>query len=102
MLVTGGCGFIGSELTAQLSKIAAHVVVVDNLSNGKERNIAELLETNVTLATNDIRDTAAMRCLLKEVDIVFHLACLGVRHSIHAPKENNEVNATATLDLLAL
>jgi UDP-glucose 4-epimerase len=102
VLVTGGCGFIGSELTAQLSKIAAHVVVVDNLSNGKERNIAELLETNVTLATNDIRDTAAMSRLLKEVDIVFHLACLGVRHSIHAPKENNEVNATATLDLLAL
>jgi UDP-glucose 4-epimerase len=101
-LVTGGCGFIGSELTAQLSQIAANVVVVDNLSNGKERNIAELLEANVTFVASDIRDTAEMRRLMKDVDVVFHLACLGVRHSIHSPKENNEVNATATLDLLAL
>ena len=41
-----------------------------------------------------------MKSLLKDVQIVFHLACLGVRQSIHDPIENNEVNATATLDLL--
>jgi UDP-glucose 4-epimerase len=40
--------------------------------------------------------------LMGEVDIVFHLACLGVRHSIHSPHENHEVNATATLQLLSL
>ena len=41
-----------------------------------------------------------MKSLLKDVQIVFHLACLGVRHSIHDPTENNEVNGTATLNLL--
>jgi UDP-glucose 4-epimerase len=42
-----------------------------------------------------------MADLMQGVDIVFHLACLGVRHSIHSPHENHEVNATATLNLLA-
>jgi UDP-glucose 4-epimerase len=41
-----------------------------------------------------------MAKLMSGIDIVFHLACLGVRHSIHSPYENNEVNATATLELL--
>jgi UDP-glucose 4-epimerase len=43
-----------------------------------------------------------MADLIQGVDIVFHLACLGVRHSIHSPHENHEVNATATLSLLSL
>jgi UDP-glucose 4-epimerase len=42
-----------------------------------------------------------MAALLRGVELVFHLACLGVRHSIHSPRENHEVNATATLQLLA-
>jgi len=43
-----------------------------------------------------------MKDLLRGVDIVFHLACLGVRHSIHSPDENHEVNATATMTMLSL
>jgi UDP-glucose 4-epimerase len=43
-----------------------------------------------------------MIALMQGVDIVFHLACLGVRHSIHSPHENHEVNATATLKLLSI
>jgi UDP-glucose 4-epimerase len=48
----------------------------------------------------DIRDIEVMEGILKGADIVFHLACLGVRHSIHSPEENHSVNATATLQLL--
>ena len=49
----------------------------------------------------DIRDVEALRPHLRETRAVYHLACLGVRHSVHSPHENHEVNATATLRLLA-
>lgn len=101
-LVTGGAGFIGSELCRQLLTAGAVVRIVDNLVNGKEANVAEILGTDCTLHTTDIRDVEAMRTLIQGCDSVFHLACLGVRHSIHSPVENHEVNATATLNLLLL
>jgi len=99
-LVTGGAGFIGSELVRHLAALGARVRIVDNLVNGRRENVEDLLSNNVELTVADIRDRAAMATLLRDADIVFHLACLGVRHSIHSPVENEEVNATATLGLL--
>ena len=100
ILVTGGAGFIGSELVRQLSTRCAEVLVVDNLVNGKRENIQDLLERTVSLEVADVRDDSRMARLLRCVDVVYHLACLGVRHSIHSPRENHEVNATATFGLL--
>lgn len=100
VLVTGGAGFIGSSLVRALQAQGATVRVVDNLVNGKRANIEEVIGSTVSLHQTDIRDTDAMKALLKGVSVVFHLACLGVRHSIHSPLENHEVNATATLNLL--
>lgn len=100
VLITGGAGFIGSELVRQASAVCAGVEVVDNLVNGKRANIEDVLGDRVRLHVVDIRDESAMRGLVDGVDVVFHLACLGVRHSIHSPRENHEVNATATLQLL--
>ncbi len=102
ILVTGGAGFIGSELCRQLKTAGATLRIVDNLANGKQENIAEILDAQCQLHVTDIRDYAAMKTLLQGVDYVFHLACLGVRHSIHSPVENHEVNAAATLHLLGL
>ncbi len=99
-LVTGGAGFIGSELVRQLADAGTQVTIVDNLVNGKRENLEGVLGDRVRLEVIDIRDVAAMRPLLADADVVFHLACLGVRHSIHSPEENHAVNATATLDLL--
>ena len=102
VLVTGGAGFIGSELVRQLVERRDNVIVVDTLINGRRENLAGLPEARCQLSLTDIRDERSMRGLVEDVDTIFHLACLGVRHSIHSPLENHEVNATATLKLLRL
>lgn len=102
VIVTGGGGFIGSELTSQLIKQGIYVIVVDSLVNGRQENLEALPAGCYKLAVVDIRDEEKMAALMKGVDMVFHMACLGVRHSIHSPFENHEVNATATLKLLSI
>ena len=100
VLVTGGAGFIGSELVRQLAARGFGVRVVDNLVNGRRENLDGVLGDNVDLVVADVRDGKSMASLVRDMDVVFHLACLGVRHSIHSPVENHEVNASATLGLL--
>jgi len=100
VLVTGGAGFIGSELVRQLAAQHLRVTVVDNLVNGKRENLDGVLGADIELVVADVRDEKTMAPLLRGMDVVFHLACLGVRHSIHSPTENHEVNASATLALL--
>ncbi len=100
VLVTGGAGFVGSELVRQLCAAEADVVVVDNLVNGRRENLAGLPGDQVRLEVADIRDESRMDTLIRGIHVVYHLACLGVRHSIHSPFENHEVNATGTLKLL--
>jgi UDP-glucose 4-epimerase len=100
VVVTGGAGFIGSELVRQLAERGEQVMVVDNLVNGKRENLADVLSPHVKLMVTDIRDLDTLRPILREAKTVYHLACLGVRHSVHSPHENHEVNATATLQLL--
>jgi len=100
VLVTGGAGFIGSELVRQLAADGAHVTVIDNLANGRRENLDGFDEEQVCLITDDIRDRSRVESLLQGIQVVYHLACLGVRHSIHSPMENHQVNADATLQLL--
>ena len=102
ILVTGGAGFIGSELCRQLRTAGAQVLIVDNLINGKRENVTEILDANCALEVASICNYARMEELLRDVDVIFHLACLGVRHSIHSPIENHQVNAEGTLHLLKM
>jgi len=102
VIVTGGAGFIGSELASQLAKRGAEVIVIDNLVNGRKENLGSILNAKVKLIIADVRDEKVISNLTRGADIIFHLACLGVRHSIHSPLENHDVNATATLKLLSI
>jgi UDP-glucose 4-epimerase len=100
VLVTGGAGFIGSELVHQLAKQKVRVTAVDSLVNGKRENLDGVLGPDVDLVVADIRNVSVITPLLRGTDVLFHLAGLGGRHSIQAPVENHEVNASATLSLL--
>ena len=99
-VVTGGAGFIGSELVRQLSEDGQDVLVIDTLVNGKRENLDGLAGSRVTLLEADVRHVEAYRHRLSDAAVVHHLACLGVRQSIHSPLENHDVNATGTLHLL--
>lgn len=103
VLVTGGAGFIGSHVVDRLldETGAASVRVLDNFTNGSEANVRKWLgNPRFHLHKGDIRDASIREESLMKVDVVFHLACLGVRHSLHDPIENHSVNAEGTLLLL--
>ena len=102
ILVIGGAGFIGSELSSQIANNCKELTIIDNLVNGKFKNIENLLSDKVNFKNIDIRNYDEITAVMKNIDIVFHLACLGVRHSIHSPRENHDVNATATLEILKI
>jgi len=101
ILVTGGAGFIGSHLVDELLLQGHEVIALDNLRNGSKENLqGALTNSNFNFIEGDILDKAVCNESLKNTDVVYHLACLGVRHSIHSPVENHEVNATGTLNML--
>ena len=96
ILLTGGAGFIGSSLCRQLSR-RHEVIVLDDLSSGKKENVEGL---GLEIIEGSILDRQVVQEVMSGVEMVFHLACRGVRHSIHQPRENHDVNATGTLNLL--
>lgn len=101
VLVTGGAGFIGSHLVDGLLEAGHQVVCLDNLRNGRIENLADARQNPAfTLLTGDILDADTCRQATAGCDTVFHLACLGVRHSLHSPFENHRVNAEGTLNVL--
>ena len=101
VLVTGGAGFIGSHLVDALAAAGCQVTVLDNFRNGKRENLAAAEKSGrVRVIAEDITDPATCTRAMRGIDVVFHLACLGVRHSLHHPVENHQVNALGTLHLL--
>ena len=101
ILITGGAGFIGSHLTDELLDVGYKVTVIDNLRNGSLNNlINNVKNSNFNFIKGDILNLKHCLRAVKNIDIVYHLACLGVRHSISRPFENHKVNAEGTLNIL--
>jgi len=99
-LVTGGCGFIGSHLVERLLYDKKNIVIViDNLSNGKKRNLPK--NKNLYFYNYDISKPIKLNKTFKGIDIVFHLAALAdIVPSINNPMRYYETNVTGTLNIL--
>lgn len=102
VLVTGGAGFIGSNLVEALLEIGAKVRVMDNLATGKESNLTEFLShPNFSFVQADIRDYNSCLEVLQGIDLVSHQGALGsVPRSIEFPHQTHEVNASGFLNML--
>ncbi len=98
MVVTGGAGFIGSNLVEELLRRGHEVHVVDNFAGGRAPG---RLFDEATLHEIDIRDYPALADVVSSADVVFHLAALPrVQDSIDHPTETHDVNVNGTLSVL--
>src|ERR1035438_543592 len=98
-LVTGGAGFIGSNLVQRLLKEGHDVTVLDNLSSGYRINLRPFPE--VRLLIGDVRDPSIVEQAVNGVEVVFHLAAsVGNTRSIEHPMIDAETNVLGTLNLL--
>src|SRR3954451_17083590 len=102
-LVTGGAGFIGSNLVDALLDQGADVDVVDTLVTGRRSNLDGALDRGARLHEIDITDAAAITGLVAEVapEVIFHLAAqIDVRKSIEDPAFDASVNVAGTINVL--
>lgn len=100
ILVTGGAGFIGSHLVEALLGKGHRVRVLDDLSSGKERNLAPF-GRRVTLQRGDCADEKAARRACRGIEAVYHLAAMpSVTRSVQDPLASHRANGTATLTML--
>ncbi len=99
-LVTGGAGFIGSNIAGELVTRGEKVRVLDNLATGKRENIAGI-EKDIRLFEQDIRDLEAIRPAFEDVDYVLHQAALpSVPRSVKDPVSTTAANINGTLHVL--
>ena len=99
-VVTGGAGFIGSNTVDELVKRGHSVVVLDDLSAGKEENLAEI-RNKITFIKGSITDIEVVRKAMHEAEYVLHLAArTSVPRSVKDPIESNRINIDGTLNVL--
>ena len=99
-LVTGGAGFIGSNIAKQLLENGETVRILDNFSTGHRENLASIKD-KIELIEGDIRDLATTEKAVEGMDYVLHQAALAsVPRSVKDPLSSNAVNVSGTLNLL--
>lgn len=99
-LITGGAGFIGSNIARALVARGEHVRVVDNLSTGRRENLAGISE-QIEFMEGDLRDAEVCHAATADMTYVLHQAALpSVPRSIANPLESHEANVSATVNLL--
>jgi UDP-N-acetylglucosamine 4-epimerase len=102
ILVSGGAGFIGSNMCDALLALHHKVICLDNFLTGKKSNLSEALNhPNFSLIEGDIRDMQTCELAVKDCDLVLHLAALGsVPRSINDPITTNDININGFLNML--
>lgn len=99
-LVTGGAGFIGSNIVERLVRSGKEVAVLDNFSTGKRENLVPFMN-DIVLFEGDVRDRGILEKALEGTDVILHQAALrSVARSVESPFETNDVNVNGTLNLL--
>ncbi|MCX6829467.1 MAG: SDR family oxidoreductase [candidate division Zixibacteria bacterium] len=99
-LVTGGAGFIGSNIAHELVKRGDEVRILDNFSTGRKINLVDI-ESSIELHDGDIRDFWTVREAVEGIDYILHQAALpSVPRSVKNPLTSNSVNIDGTLNLL--
>ena len=99
-VVTGGAGFIGSNTVDELVRRGETVVVLDDLSSGKEDNLAEV-RNKISFIKGSITDLEAVRKAMQSTDYVIHLAArTSVPRSVKDPIDTNKINVEGTLNVL--
>ncbi|RQV99627.1 SDR family oxidoreductase [bacterium] len=99
-LVTGGAGFIGSNLVEALLTLGHCVAVLDNFSTGRRENLAAFIN-DIELHEGDLRDASAVAKAVKGCEFILHQGALpSVPRSVADPMASNEVNVTGTLNIL--
>jgi UDP-glucose 4-epimerase len=99
-LVTGGAGFIGSNTVDELVRRGHSVVVLDDLSSGREDNLSEI-RNKITFIKGSITDIEVVRKAMHEAEYVLHLAArTSVPRSVKDPIETNKINIDGTLNVL--
>ena len=102
-VVTGGAGFIGSNLVDALVERGDEVTAIDSLVNGKRSNLEGAIAHGATLSVIDVRDAEAMRSVFEQArpEVVFHLAAQAdVRVSVADPRLDADVNVLGTITML--
>jgi len=104
-LVTGGCGFIGRWVVAELLGRGHEVLVIDDLSNGSEENLAEFKGNAklLNVVVGDVSDESKAAPLVEKADVVLHLAArINVQDSIDDPRDTFESDVAGTFELLEM
>jgi nucleoside-diphosphate-sugar epimerase len=99
-LVTGGAGFVGSNTVDELVRRGHSVVVLDDLSSGKEENLAEI-RSKITFVKGSITDLEVVQKAMHQAEYVIHLAArTSVPRSVKDPLDTNRINVEGTLNVL--
>jgi UDP-glucose 4-epimerase len=102
-LVTGGAGFIGSNLVDALVQRGDEVTVIDDVSTGKRANLDQAIQNGATLVELDIRDAEAVHAAVEHArpETIFHLAAqIDVRKSVADPANDSRINVEGTVNVL--
>ncbi len=105
VLITGGLGFIGSNLAHKLVSLDANVKIIDNLNPLYGGNLFNLfgIENKIEIVKQDIRESETIRSLIENADIIFHLAAqVSYIDSLNMPFEDLDLNARTTLNILEI